>query len=667
MAAPSAVAISDTPAAPVTAHRRRAILIGNPNTGKTTVFNRLCGARAKTSNFPGTTTALRTGTLKLDHAQVEVLDLPGLYDLTLDIPEARIVRDVVHEARVRDDLVVVIVDAANLTRNLVLVGQLAGGHSRLVVCLNMMDVAERRGIIVDQQALMNRLGVPVVPMVASRGAGVVDLRGLVGNALARERTVVSLNPPGVPAIDAPYSIVSAWARDVAAAAIKITPEAEASGREFTERMDRFLTHPVFGFLVFMAVMGGLFWALFALAAVPMDLIDTTFAGLSALAHQYLPGGAIRDLLTDGVIGGIAGTVVFLPQIAFLFFLISLLEDTGYLARAAFVMDRFLHRFGLPGHAFVPLLTAHACAVPGIMSTRLIPDRRDRLVTILVAPFMSCSARLPVFVMLTSLLFASRPALAPVAFAACFMLGAGAAFLSALLFSRTVFRGRARPMILELPAYQKPSIRNALLAARDQSLSFLKTAGTVIMLICVVMWWLSAYPKVGRPAEADALRAQASTAAPADASALVEKAQHIEARAQQAGSLAGWLGHAIQPVFAPLGYDWQLSEGLLTSFLAREVFVSTMAVLAGAGNDQAGVISGVRSMRREDGTPVFTTATAASALVFFVLAMQCLPTLAVTRRETGAMKYAIVQLVYMSGVAYATAFIVYQSLRLSGVS
>jgi ferrous iron transport protein B len=331
------------------------------------------------------------------------------------------------------------------------------------------------------------------------------------------------------------------------------------------------------------------------------------------------------------------------------------------------MDRFLHRFGLPGHAFVPLLTAHACAIPGILSTRLIPDRRDRLVTILVAPFMSCSARLPVFVMLTSLLFASRPALAPVAFAACFTLGAGAAFLSALLFSRTVFRGRARPMILELPAYQRPSIRNALLAARDQSLSFLKTAGTVIMLICVVMWWMSAYPKVAPPPEAVALRTQAAAAAPADAPALIDKAQHLEARAQQAGSLAGWLGHAIQPVFAPLGYDWQLSEGLLTSFLAREVFVSTMAVLAGAGNDQTGVMNGVRTMTREDGRPVFTVATAASALVFFVLAMQCLPTLAVTRRETGATKYAVVQLVYMSGVAYATAFVVYQSLRMFGVS
>jgi ferrous iron transport protein B len=282
--------------------------------------------------------------------------------------------------------------------------------------------------------------------------------------------------------------------------------------------------------------------------------------------------------------------------------------------------------------------------------------------------MSCSARLPVFVMLTSLLFASHPSLAPIAFAGCFMLGAGAAFLSAMLFSRTILKGRARPMILELPAYQVPSVRNALLTARDQGLSFLKTAGTVIMAICVVMWWLSAYPRVAPPADAVALRAQAAAAAtPAGATALVDQAHRLEERAQQAGSFAGRLGHAVQPVFAPLGYDWQLSAGLLTSFLAREVFVSTMAVLAGAGDDQAGVMSGVRTMRREDGRPVFTLATSASALVFFVLAMQCLPTLAVTRREAGSLKWAALQFGYMSGVAYIAAFIVYQALTSMGVS
>jgi len=646
----------------------QAILIGNPNTGKTTLFNLLCGARAKTSNFPGTTTALRVGTLKLPEVSVDVLDMPGLYDMALDSPEAAIVRNAMNEVRRRGDLVVVIVDAANLARNLTLVGQLLAIQARLIVCLNMTDVAARRGITVDASALSARLGVPVVPMVAAKAEGIDTLRhtlrrtaGSIGSDDFRARDL--------PLAGAPHRVLTAWARTVADEVTSRSAGLEAARGRVSERTDRILTHPVIGMAVFMLVMGGLFYVLFSLAAVPMDLIDATFAGLNTLVRQYLPEGAVRDLLTDGVIGGIAGTVVFLPQICFLFFLISLLEDTGYLARAAFVMDRFLYPFGLPGHAFVPLLTAHACALPGIMSTRLIPDRRDRLVTILVAPFMSCSARLPVFVLLTSLLFAGQRGLAAAAFAACFMLGAGAAFLSALLFSRTILKGRARPMILELPAYQVPSLRNALLTAREQGLSFLKTAGTVIMAICVVMWWLSAYPKSSAPEPAVALRVQAAVPGipSVQADALTAQAESLESRAQLSGSIAGRVGRFIQPVFAPLGYDWQLTVGVLTSFLAREVFVSTMAVLAGAGDDEAGIISGVRTMTRDDGRPVLTRATAASTLVFFVLAMQCLPTLAVTRRESGSIKWAALQLGYMSGVAYIAAFIVYQSLTLMGVS
>ncbi len=641
------------------------VLVGNPNTGKTTLFNQLCGTRAKTSNFPGTTTALRTGTLTLPESQVELVDMPGIYDLTLETPEARIVHAVMNESRRRRDTIVVIVDAANLSRNLVLVGQLLSGHAQVIVCLNMSDVASRRGITVDAGALEARLGATVVPMIASRGEGIDDLRRAIGRAV--EGAPVKARAGDVPAAGVPHRALADWARRVAAAVSTVPPGHDATRRGRTERLDRILTSPISGFAVFILVMGGLFWTLFALAAVPMDLIDTTFAGLSGIVRRYLPDGALRDLLTDGVIGGIAGTVVFLPQICFLFFLISLLEDTGYLARAAFVMDRFLSRFGLPGHSFVPLLTAHACALPGIMSTRLIPDPRDRLLTILVAPFMSCSARLPVFVLLTSLLFAGRPLMAGIVFAGCFMLGAGAAFVSALLFSKSVLKGRARPMILELPSYQVPSLRNALLTARDQGLSFLKTAGTVIMAICVVMWWLSAYPKTDPPAEALALRAEAGVLAPEQAQPLIDRAVALEGRAQQAGSIIGRVGRAIEPVFAPLGYDWQLSVGLLTSFLAREVFVSTMAVLAGAGDDEDRVIQGVRTMTRDDGRPVFTPATAASALVFFVLAMQCLPTLAVTRRESGSVKWAALQLGYMSGVAYLAAFIVFQALSALGMS
>jgi ferrous iron transport protein B len=642
------------------------VLVGNPNTGKTTVFNRLCGVRAKTSNFPGTTTGVRRGRTHLDAGPADVVDLPGIYDLHLDSPESQIVKSVLHgDQHLTPDVIVVVLDACNLTRNLVLAGELRASGVPMVLALNMVDLAERQGLTVDAGVLTRRLGAQVVPIVARRGGGLAALKHAIVFAL-------STPPPSCPAdlaratdsIDA----LSLWADDVLTAA--------AGGTEiepvdtFAERLDRAFTHPVLGLLAFGLTMGGLFWTLFALATIPMDLIEATFATLGELVRTYLAPGPIRDLLTDGIIGGVAGTVVFLPQICLLFLLISLLEDTGYLARAAFVMDRVLHRFGLPGHAFVPLLTSHACALPGIMSARLIPNRRDRLATILVAPFMSCSARLPVYVLLISLLFADRPALAGLAFAGCYVLGGTAALLSAWMLGRTVVPGRALPMVLELPSYKRPSITNAVLAAKDQGLAFIQTAGTTIMAICVVMWWLSAYPRVEPPADAVMRRSEAAQVGVSEerAAALIEQADVIEGRAAQAGSFAGRIGRTVQPVFAPLGYDWQLTVSVLTSFLAREVFVSTLSVLVGGAGDadvDDGVIDRIRNMTRDDGTPVFTPATAASALIFFVLAMQCLPTLVVTRKETGSWRYPALQLGYMSGLAYVMAFTAYQALRAAG--
>jgi ferrous iron transport protein B len=649
----------------------RVALIGNPNTGKTTTFNRLCGARAKTSNFPGTTTATRLGRSEISpHRAVEIIDLPGVYELHFDAPESLIARAVLEGdgAFRRPDAAIVIVDACNLTRNLVLVGELLQYEVPVVVGLNMLDIAQRRGLTVNAGLLARRLGVAVVPMVARRGEGLNALKAALARALDEP---AAKRPDDLPDASGSVEALTAWADELLAEAAGASALTGSRVDGFTERMDRAFTNPFVGLLTFAAVMGGLFWALFALATVPMDLIEATFARLGQFVVAYLPAGPLRDLLTDGIISGIAGTIVFLPQICLLFFLISLLEDTGYLARAAFVMDRVLHRFGLPGQAFVPLLTSHACALPGIMSARLIPNRRDRLATIMVAPFMSCSARLPVYVLLTSLLFAGKPGWAGLAFAACYMLGGAAALLSALLFGRTVLKGSARPMVLELPSYKMPSFTNALVTAKDQGLAFLRTAGTVIMAICVLMWWLSAYPKVPTPPAAQALRAEATQAGvPAPRAAqLVADANLLEARAVQAGSFAGRIGRTIQPVFAPLGYDWQLTVGVLTSFLAREVFVSTMSVLVGGAGDaevDAGVIDRIRAMKRDDGTLVFTPATAASALVFFVLAMQCLPTLAVTRKETGALKYSVLQLVYMSGLAYVSALIIYQSLRAAGL-
>jgi ferrous iron transport protein B len=436
-----------------------------------------------------------------------------------------------------------------------------------------------------------------------------------------------------------------------------------------------------GLLVFLGVMAGMFWILFELATVPMDLIEATFEHLGGWIEAGLPAGPVRDLLVDGVVAGVAGTVVFLPQICLLFFLISLLEDTGYLARAAFVMDRLLCRFGLPGQAFVPLLSSHACALPGIMATKLIPDRKDRLATILVAPFMSCSARLPVYVLITTLLFRDRPMFAGLAFAGCYLLGATAALLSAFLARRTVLKGRSRPMVLELPSYKMPSLRSALFTSFDQGLGFLRKAGTFILGICIVMWWLSAYPQSPPPESALELRQEAtqlleSTPEPvseevqARVQELRNEAAFEEAQYSQRYSFAGRLGRTFEPVLAPLGYDWQLTVGVLTSFLAREVFVSTMAVLL-VGDEEldvedSGVIERIRTARRDDGSPLFTPATSASLLVFFVLAMQCLPTLAVTRRETDSWKWTAVQLGYMSGLAYVCAFLTFHGLHLLGI-
>ena len=656
---------SSTAAASAAGRARRVALIGNPNTGKTTLFNRLCGAHAKTSNFPGTTTSVRLGRFQRAGASAwDIVDLPGLYGMYFDGLEARIVRDVLHgdAAEPAPDVLVVIVDATNLARNLILVGELLAGPLPVVVALNMTDLAARRGVAISAAALAERLGVPVVPLVAIKGEGIETLVDAVTHAIGQRAPRGPL-PSGIEAL-------ATWADEVLVAAGGST--LPAAPHALTERLDMVLTHPVSGTLVFLLVMGGLFWTLFAFATLPMELIEYTFAQLGRLVALYLPAGPVAALLTDGIIGGIAGTLVFLPQICLLFFLISLLEDTGYLARAAFVNDRFFRRFGLPGHAFVPLLTAHACALPGIMSSRLIPSGRDRLVTILVTPFISCSARLPVYVLLTMILFAGRPLLAGFAFAGCYLLGAAAAFGSAALFGRTVMRGKPRPMVLELPTYKRPSLRNALLTAKDQGMAFLRTAGTVIVAICIVMWWLSAYPRVATLPAAAVLRVEASQAgqSPERAHALRDQAEALQAKAQQAGSMAGRIGRGIEPVFRPLGYDWQLSVGLLTSFLAREVFVSTMSVLAGGGTGPARderVMVRIGQMTRDNGAPVFTRATSASALVFFVLAMQCLPTLAVTRRETGALKYAVVQFAYMSGVAWVAAFIVFQGLRAMGVS
>lgn len=687
---------------------RTVALLGNPNTGKTTLFNQLSGLRHKTSNFPGTTQEARVGVIRAagggkggagsrsaggmasEPVETHLVDLPGIYSLELEQAEAEICRRVLAgklspkgEVVREPDALLVVADATNLIRNLTLVGEGLSQRLPTVVVVTMIDLARRMGVRVVAEQLEEQLGCPVVLCNPRSGVGVEGIAPALDRARVSNRT-----PPGE------RGALERWAETVYSLSTEHSLPCAAgehgsarwmASSRLTDRLDNLLTHPVLGLLGFAAVMAGLFMVIFKLATYPMDWIELVFARLGGLVGSVMPDGILREFLAQGVVSGIGATVIFLPQICLLFFLISILEDTGYLARAAFLMDRLLRPFGLPGHSFVPLLSSHACALPGIMSARAIPDRREKLATILVAPFMTCSARIPVYVLMISILFRDRPIAAGLAFVGCYALGIVAGLFSALVARRTILRGPSRPMAMELPTYKVPSVRTAAIATYDRGMTFLKNAGTNILAICVVLWWLSAFPHVPPPGESVMKRDQAQMirralqngaeangtpvvamtdadrlAALAKIEALETGADQAEARHALSNSFAGRLGRVIEPVFRPLGFDWQLSVGVLTSFAAREVFVSTMAVMVAGVDDaeDAGVRDQIAHATRDDGvTPIFTRSVAWSALVFYVLAMQCLPTLAVTAREAGGVKWAVLQLAWMSGVAYAAAWVV----------
>jgi len=640
---------------------RRIVLLGNPNTGKSTLFNRLSGLRQRTSNFPGTTQEAHVGFLReiAGEPTVELIDLPGVYSLSVEGPESTVCRRVIDgelmpvgEHVAEPDAVCVVVDATTLPRNLPLVVEALGHGRPTIVAINMVDAARRRGIHADEETMSRRLGCPVVVCSAKTGEGVDALRAAL-------RSIEAL-----PAHDLPtdQEEIESFVRDLCTE--MRSREDRPGASPVMDRVDAVLTHPLWGLGVFALVMGALFWVIFELAAYPMDWIDMIFAVLGGLVESTMPPGIIRDLLAHGVVAGVGATVIFLPQIVLLFFLISVLEGTGYLARAALLMDRLLRPFGLSGHAFVPLLSAHACAIPAIMAARGVPSRRDRLATILVAPFMSCTARIPVYVLLTVLLFPDSPAMQALAFAGCYALGILAGILSALVARRSILRGDTMALAIELPRYRVPSLRTALLTAWDRGVVFLKKAGTVILALSIVLWWLGAYPIVDPPPEAVALEERAASVEDeARADAMLAEADEIAARHQAKRSFIGRIGSTLQPVFAPLGYDRQLTVGVMASFAAREVFVSTMAVVATGQEDveEEGVFEALATAQRDDGTPIFTTATSWSLLVYYVLAMQCLPTLAVTAREAGGWKWAGIQLAWMFGLAYVSALVVYQAV------
>jgi len=645
-------------------------LAGNPNAGKTTLFNRLTGLNAKTANFPGTTLECRQGHARLSGLDLTLLDLPGLYGMTAGSLEEQLAADALLgkiPKFPKPDAAVVVLDATSIDRHLYLASQVRELGVPTLVVLNMIDLAHREGIYIDLTALSDELGCPVIAVSARTGDGLNQLSLTLADLLHTDEHLPIPEPlRACTACDGcPHAARHRWAGDLSRRA----RGADCPDRlkRVTDAIDRLATHPLLGVGLFAAIMAGLFIAIFSLAAYPMDSIEWAFASLGDGVSALVPPGHLQSFLVDGVIGGVGGVLVFLPQICILFFGLTLLEDTGYLARAALVMDRLMSKVGLPGKAFVPMLSAHACAIPAIMSTRVIDSKRDRLLTILILPLFTCSARLPVYAMVIALLFASQPVLGGLVFFGAYALGIVAALVMAFVFKRTILPGKPRSLVIELPDYRMPSLRTALLTTYDRGRIFLKQAGTVILLISIILWALASYPQlsddqlhqIATPAEVAQMEIlQAENTPQAD-----EQLALIHNRYAVAHSFAGQMGRLVEPIFAPLGFDWKINIGILSSFAARETVVSTLAIVYGLSDDDAQdtqtLTQTLSHQTRPDGSKVFNLATSMSLLVFFVLAMQCLPTQAVTRRETGGWKWPIFQIVYMTALAYGASLVTYQ--------
>ena len=715
----------------------RILVAGNANSGKTTIFNGLTGARSQVSNYPGVTVSRSTRTIDFpDGSKAELSDLPGTYSLSAHSPEEAVAVDAVlgHQGD-PPDAVLVVVDAGALDRGLYLALQILETGVPVVVALNMMDEATSSGADFDTTRLSAWLGAPVVSTVASKGEGLDELvralaaavtlawrddstwqglpasaeRGLGLVEQALEGTPWSTSPaarrawalwgllsldrdegvePHLPEAavraveqarsaaasegrDLDLEIVSARYRWIEQVVRDVREVRRADTRRWTDRLDAVLTQRFYGLVVFAVVMGGLFEALFTGSEPLIGAIEDLTAWVQGLVGATLPAGLLHDLLVDGVIAGVGNVIVFVPQISMLFLFIALLEDVGYLARVAFVIDRVMGRVGLHGKAFVPMLSGFACAVPAVMATRTIESRRDRLITMLTLPLISCSARLPVYALVTAVIFAANERLlgfisvgAAVLFT-MYTLSVLATLGAAALLRRTVLKGPRLPLVLELPPYRVPVLRNVLIVTWQRVRKFLVDAGTIILAMTIVLWALLSFPHStqieGRYASARGDIAASSASADERATRLAEL-DGQEASEQMQFSIAGRLGRAIEPALEPLGFDWRIGIGILGAFTAREVFVSTMGIVFGiqeADESNASLRSSLQNARRPDGSLLMTPLTGVSLMVFFVLACQCMSTIVVVRKESGGWGWPAFMFGYMSAMAYVASLLVYQ--------
>jgi ferrous iron transport protein B len=698
--------------------RQKIALVGNPNSGKSSLFNHLTGLNQKIGNFPGVTVEKRSGVCTLrTGGQAEVIDLPGIYSIYPRSLDEQIVAEVLldHHSPSTPDKVIVIVDVTNLKRGLLLLTQVIDVGLPTVLVLNMMDLAAKAGISYDFNLLSKKLGVPVVPINARKGVGIDELKEqFVAPVATPSKGVFRIWDEAIPAVkdirntltvdndyeaylflEQPQSIKFLKKADQTtvdsirqkhsffpgkfqgAETIQrygfiqdllgevTLKNADSSWNQYSGKLDRILTHKVWGYVIFFSILFLIFQSIFAWATVPMDFIDGMFAELSGWLSSALPEGPLSSLIAEGIVPGIGGIVIFVPQIAILFAFIAILEESGYMARVVFLMDKIMRKFGLNGKSVVPLISGVACAIPAIMATRTIDNWKERMITILVTPLMSCSARLPVFTILIALIVPDQTALGffnlqGLALMGLYMLGFVAALISAWIMKILIRVKERSYLIMELPAYRLPKWSNIGLTIIEKTKAFVFEAGKVIMAISIILWVLASYgpgDKLENARDNVLLESQ-------NLRLTEEGLENRIAAYKLEHSYAGVIGKAIEPVIKPLGFDWKIGIALITSFAAREVFVGTMSTIysiGSVGDDETETIKNrmKAEVNPDTGGPRFTPAVGLSLLVFYTFAMQCMSTLAVVYRETRGWKWPAIQLGYMTALAYVSALIVYQ--------
>jgi ferrous iron transport protein B len=697
-------------------------LVGNPNTGKSTLFNLLTGQNQRIGNFPGITVDKKLGYFKLpNNQQAEIVDLPGTYSLYPKSKDESIVFQVLADQNnpSHPELIILVADATNLRRNLLLYTQVADLGLPVILALNMIDMAKKEGLDVDIDLLSKRLGIQVVALSARSNMGLDDLKKAVVNrsTLATQLAGADLNVLAPEAIDEVKSVLQTdndyyalqmlhqhqhvnnmsvgthetlekiktdasfesskqqaaetisryrYLSGILSGVIKDTGAARKF--QFSDKLDSILTHRVWGIFIFIFILFFIFNSIFSWSTYPMELIESGFGWLAAYGHEHLPGGVLTDLFLDGILAGLGGVIIFIPQIAILFAFISVLEDTGYMARVTFMMDKVMSKFGLSGKSVVPMIGSLACAVPSIMSARNIESWKDRIITIMVSPLVSCSARLPVYTLLISLIIPDTYLfgfinLQGLTLMGMYVISILAAMLVAFVMKFLIKAKEKSYFIMELPVYRMPRWSNVLYTMYEKSKTFVLEAGKVIIAISIILWVMATYGPPKRFAEIDKKYAEIEAGQDSTKIATLER-DHAAERLEN--SYAGILGHVIEPVIRPLGFDWKIGIALITSFAAREAFVGTMATIYSVegGDENVGTIRS-KMMAAKDadtGLPIFTFATGFSLMLFYAFAMQCMSTVAVVYRETKSWKWPLIQLVYMTILAYVASLIAYQLLK-----